>query len=44
MMSFQDQNGNYYGYDLGDGNNYQPIPDNWDFEITNLPSPEVQKR
>jgi len=27
------------GYDLGDGNNYQPIPDNWDFEITNLPSP-----
>ena len=39
MMSFQDQNGNYYGYDLEDGNNYQPIPDNWDFEITNLPSP-----
>ena len=39
MMSFQDQNGNYYGYDLGDGNNYQPIPDNWNFEITNLPSP-----
>ena len=38
-MSFQDQNGNYYGYDLGDGNSYQPIPDNWDFEITNLPSP-----
>ena len=39
MMSFQDQNGNYYGFDLGDGNNYQPIPDDWDFEITNLPSP-----
>ena len=41
MLTFKkSDNSAYYGYDLGDGNNYQPIPSNWDFEIINLPSPE----
>ena len=41
MMSFQDQNGNYYGYDLGDGNNYQPIPDNWGLKLPIYPHQEA---
>ena len=41
MLTFKkSDNSAYYGYDLGDGNNYQSIPSNWDFEIINLPSPE----
>ena len=41
MLTFKKSDDSaYYGYDLGDGNNYQSIPSNWDFEIINLPSPE----
>ena len=41
MLTFKKSDDSaYYGYDLGDGNNYQSIPSNWDFEIINLPTPE----
>ncbi len=40
MMSFLDSStGKYYGFDLGNGENYESIPEDWDFEITDLPAP-----
>lgn len=41
MLTFKKSDDSaYYGYDLGDGTTYEPIPSNWDFEIINLPNPE----